>query len=145
VELLLNLVWLLLAAGILCTWRTRWVHQRPGTIGASLREWTAVTVALVLLFFAVSMSDDLHLEMALFEEVSTSRRSAPHSVEAQNPTAHPGATLHSAGAAVAPSVIGIETDLYAFRCLAVAVSPHFEALAGAPTLGRAPPTSVSRS
>jgi len=144
-ELLLNLVWLLMAAGVLWTWRTRWVHQRQRRIGVSLREWTAVSVALILLFFAVSMSDDLHMEMALFEDSATSRRSSSHSIEAQHPTAHSSAALHGAGAAIAPSIVETETSPCAFRCLAIVASARFEFLDGAPPSGRAPPTSVNRA
>jgi len=75
-ELFLNIVWVLVAAGILGTWRTRWVHQRERTLRHSLQEWAAVSVALVLLFFAVSMTDDLHAELVLSEECSASRRSS---------------------------------------------------------------------
>jgi len=73
-ELILNIVWVLVAAGIVGTWRTRWVHERERTLRHSLREWAAVSVALVLLFFAVSMSDDLHAQIVFSEECSTSRR-----------------------------------------------------------------------
>jgi hypothetical protein len=73
-ELLLNIVWVLAAAGILGIWRTRWVHQRQGTPRHSFLEWTAVSVALILLFFAVSMTDDLHSQILFSEECSTSRR-----------------------------------------------------------------------
>jgi len=75
-ELFLNIVWVLVAAGIVGTWRTRWVHERERTLRHALREWAAVSVALVLLFFAVSMSDDLHAQVLLSEEWSTNRRSS---------------------------------------------------------------------
>jgi hypothetical protein len=107
-ELLLNLVWLLMAAGVLWTWRTRWVHQRQRTIGVSLREWTAVSVALILLFFAVSMSDDLHMEMALFEDSATSRRGSALSIDAQHPPTHNGVAPHGTGPLLAPLRTSIE-------------------------------------
>ena len=37
-------------------------------------EWAAIGSALVLLFFAISLSDDLHQDVVLFSESSTSRR-----------------------------------------------------------------------
>jgi hypothetical protein len=77
-ETFLNILWLLIAAGVLAVWRTRWVHQHDqqgyGRRNPS-REWTAVGCALVLLFFAVSLTDDLHCEMVLFDECATGRRS----------------------------------------------------------------------
>jgi hypothetical protein len=93
-ELLLNIVWVLAAAGVLGIWRTRWIHQRERTPRHSFLEWTAVSVALVLLFFAVSMTDDLHAQILFSEECSTSRRdltcpagahASPQSVHASQP------------------------------------------------------------
>jgi hypothetical protein len=67
----------MIAAGLLAVWRTRWVHQHQQ--GGHIRrnpsqEWTALGCALVLLFFAVSLTDDLHFEMVLFDECATGRR-----------------------------------------------------------------------
>jgi hypothetical protein len=73
-ELLLNILGTLIALGLLGTWRTRWVHQRHGSSRRSLQEWSAVSLALVLLFFAVSMTDDLHSEIVALEECLTSKR-----------------------------------------------------------------------
>jgi hypothetical protein len=73
-ELLLNLLWLLVAVTLLGTWRTQWIHQRRRTIRHCLQEWSAVSLALVLLFFAVSMTDDLHSEIVALEDCSAGRR-----------------------------------------------------------------------
>jgi hypothetical protein len=96
-ELLLNIVWVLAAAGLLGIWRTRWVHQRERTPRHSFLEWTAVSVALVLLFFAVSMTDDLHAQILFSEECSTSRRnmSCPAGAHA-SPQSAPASQLHYA-------------------------------------------------
>jgi len=96
-ELFLNVLWLLMAAGVLWTWRARWIHQRNRTLRHSLQEWTAVSVALILLFFAVSMTDDLHLDVVLFDECSTNRRSSSLSVDSHQPALRLGVTLHGAG------------------------------------------------
>ncbi len=93
-ELLLNLFWLLIAAVLLCTWRTQWVHERRGGIRHRVQEWSAVSLALVLLFFAVSMSDDMHSEIVALEESSLSRRDQVV-VSASAPLPRPGATLHA--------------------------------------------------
>jgi hypothetical protein len=77
-ETFLNILWLMIAAGVLAVWRTRWVHQRRkqrDTRRNSSQEWTAVGCALVLLFFAVSLTDDLHFEIVLFDECAMGRRS----------------------------------------------------------------------
>jgi hypothetical protein len=73
-ELFLNILWMLIAAVLLGTWRTRWIHQRRRTLRHSVQEWSAVSVALVLLFFAVSMSDDMHSEIVALEDCSASKR-----------------------------------------------------------------------
>ena len=43
---------------------------------AAWREWTAFVCSMVLLFFVVSLTDDLHAELMLIEECSSSRRHA---------------------------------------------------------------------
>jgi hypothetical protein len=81
-ELFLNLLWLLIAAGAIGVWRTRWVREKPRSRGGSLCEWTAMGCALVLLFFAVSLTDDLHAEAMLLDECAASRR---HSISSHHP------------------------------------------------------------
>jgi hypothetical protein len=95
-ETFLNILWLLIAAGVLAVWRARWVHQRREqrhTRRNSSQEWTAVGCALVLLFFAVSLTDDLHFEMVLFDECATGRRSTVGSCSHDAP--HGRTTVHA--------------------------------------------------
>jgi cytochrome b561 len=72
-ELFLNFVWVLIAVFGLSVWRVCWA---PGRLGRRqpLREWTAIVAALVFLFFAVSLTDDLHSGLVLFEESANGRR-----------------------------------------------------------------------
>jgi hypothetical protein len=88
-ELFLNILWFVIATLGLCVWRVRWAHQqrehRPW------RQGTAFASALVLLFFTVSLTDDLHSELVYFEECAANRRhtaclACPHPVP-QNPVA----------------------------------------------------------
>jgi hypothetical protein len=73
-ELLLNLVWLLLALPAYGLWRrTRGAHPR-GSI-TSLQCSLALGCALFLLFPVVSATDDLHAMRAESEEPGTSKRS----------------------------------------------------------------------
>jgi len=77
-ETFLNGLWLFIATGVIAVWRTYWVRQRRQHRHARrnpAQEWTAVGCALVLLFFAVSLTDDLHFEIVLFDECATGRRS----------------------------------------------------------------------
>jgi hypothetical protein len=73
-ELVLNILWLLLAASAVTLWRTRWARQPRIRRHAAWREWTAIACALVLLFFVVSLTDDLHAEIIVLEECSNCRR-----------------------------------------------------------------------
>ncbi len=62
-ELVLNLIWLLLAASaVTASGALNWTNQPRARRHAPWREWTAIACALVLLFFVVSLTDDLHAE-----------------------------------------------------------------------------------
>jgi hypothetical protein len=81
-ELFLNFLWVLMAVFGLSVWRICWAPRRSGR-REPLHEWTAIVAALVFLFFAVSLSDDLHSNLVLFEESANGRRqiiglAAPH-------------------------------------------------------------------
>jgi hypothetical protein len=73
-ELFLNLLWVAIAVLAFGIWRTRWLRERPENRRNPLREWTAFACALVLLFFAVSLTDDLHSELVILEECAGSPR-----------------------------------------------------------------------
>lgn len=102
-ELFLNVLWMLIAVGLLGAWRTRWVHQRHRAPRHSLQEWSALSIALVLLFFAVSMTDDMHSEIVALEECSTSKRELVCSAGAPA-LPRSGTELHTPSGAIAPSV-----------------------------------------
>ena len=73
-ELFLNILWLAIAVAGVCVWRFRWAQQRRAREHSPWCQWTAFASALVLLFFMVSLTDDLHSELMYFEECSASRR-----------------------------------------------------------------------
>ena len=73
-ELFLNILWLLVAIGIVGAWRMRWVRHGRKAQHNPLVEWTAIGCALVLLFFPMSLTDDLHFDIVLFSESSATRR-----------------------------------------------------------------------
>lgn len=110
-ELVLNSLWLLLAASVIALWHTRWAHQPRTRRHAPWREWTAISCALVLLFFVVSLTDDLHAEIIVLEECSTCRRhlnclTAAHaSQQADHFPTGPGAAVIPAQAIVADSAV----------------------------------------
>src|SRR5579863_7128345 len=73
-ELFLNILWLLAALALLLVCRRYWIGQRPNAQRNQLAEWAALGSVLVMLFFAISLTDDLHQDVMLFDEVSTARR-----------------------------------------------------------------------
>jgi hypothetical protein len=136
-ELILNLVWLFIALALVCFWRTHWVHQRLGRSRGRMQEWSAVSLALVLLFFAVSMSDDLHSEIVALEELSANKRDHVHS-EAAHPSADLSFDVHPVFAVASTGWPSLG-DSYAIS-VAPSATPAFEF---PPSLklkpGRAPP------
>ena len=95
-EILLNLLWLVIATVLVVTWRVRWSQQRRLTRRSRSQEWIALACSLVLLFFAVSLSDDLREEVILFDASSFGRKQASciasvhSSNQAQKLTSTPG-------------------------------------------------------
>jgi hypothetical protein len=73
-ESFLNFLWVLMAVAALGVWRACWMPEDRARRRDPVREWAAVVCALVLLFFAVSLSDDLHASLALLEESAGNRR-----------------------------------------------------------------------
>ncbi|MFZ0235578.1 MAG: hypothetical protein WBY24_12910 [Candidatus Acidiferrales bacterium] len=105
-ELFLNILWLLMVCGGVAVWRTRWTQQSRIRRHAKWREWTAFVCAMVLLFFVVSLTDDLHAELMLIEECSSSRRHAScltcahHPSPSERDNATPGSAILPAGPAM---------------------------------------------
>ena len=75
-ELFLNLLWLSIALGALGAWGFRYSYRRPHTRSKWLAELTALSCALVFLFFAVSLTDDLHEDVILCDDCAAKRRHA---------------------------------------------------------------------
>lgn len=138
-ELFLNLLWVAIAALAFGFWRTRWLHERPQHRRDPLREWTAFACALVLLFFAVSLTDDLHSELVIFDECCASRR---HSAALVCPHHSPanGLFRRFSGAAVLPAIASFD-PLQRLGTLVVPAGFSCLPLAARPTPGRAPPTN----
>lgn len=133
-EAFLNFLWVLIAAVALGIWRTRWQHERRESRHDSLREWTAIGCALVLLFFAVSLTDDLHSEIVLFDECSTGRRftaCAHYSPQTAKNVQHTG-----------PAILSFDPSFHLGRQVGNAVPeefPQWTDVSGEAGSGRAPP------
>jgi len=95
-ESLLNCLWVLIAASVLGVWRFCWVRERCVSRRHALEEWTAFACGLILLFFAVSLTDDLHSDF-----VSSGRRHATVCDNVRLPLDRPK-ILSAANAAILP-------------------------------------------
>ena len=138
-ELFLNFLWVLIALGALVVWRASWAHQARLANSDRLREWTAFACALVFLFYAVSLSDDLHSDLVLFDESSGGRRSfAVWTCARQSPG--DAKVVPASGAAILPRVSPFDS-----LCDVASIAPLNRGL-NSPlpndlSSGRAPPAS----
>lgn len=133
-EAFLNILWVLIAAVALGIWRTRWRHEQRQSRRDPLRELTAIGSALVLLFFAVSLTDDLHSEIVLFDECSTGRRftaCAQHLPQA-------GRNVQPSGPAILPHDPAFQYRTQIGNALAEEFSERAEIICDTSS-GRAPP------
>src|SRR5579864_8295167 len=100
-ELFLNILWVAIAVGALGVWRIVWRRQPRRSPHKPLQEWTAFTCALVFVFFAVSLSDDLQAATILAEDCASGRH---HSlVWSCGHASHPGAGATHTSLPAAPS------------------------------------------
>src|ERR1700722_8556158 len=134
-EIFLNLLWVGIALGLLGVWRGRWAAQPRARRYASWRQWTAVVCALIFLFFMVSITDDLHSDLMVFEESSACRRHA-----ASWDGSHPSQQHHAP--LVAHAVLGSTNGTSILFCFWAVVTghpgPETEFTPGV-NFGRAPP------
>jgi hypothetical protein len=135
-ESFLNFLWVLIAAVALGFWRMRWQPEQREARRDPLREWTAIGCALVLLFFAVSLTDDLHSEIVLFDESSTGRRftACAHS----SPQA--GGNVPQSG----PAILPFDPSFQRLRQVGIAIPEEFFQRADFSVevrAGRAPPSN----
>lgn len=143
-ELFLNLAWVLVSVAALVGWiycRRGGDRLRPRTRhGKFLLELEALICALIILFFSISMTDDLHPEIfGIVEEGSNSRRA----LAGGN---HQTASLNSHHFATPPANV-VLSDMLSSQCVALCwISPNEirpPASIVVPTSeGRAPPHTL---
>lgn len=95
-ESFLNILWLLFATSAVLLWQLHWVQQKRAAQRNRVQQWTAFLCGLVLLFFAVSLTDDLHSEIVFYEECANGRRHSLVCGVAQAIPAH-GARIPAVG------------------------------------------------
>ena len=84
-ESFLNILWFLMAVAGFCVWQMCLVRQKRQAPRDPVKEWTAVVCMLVFLFFAVSLTDDLHSDLVVLDECSAGRRTWVHAHGAAPP------------------------------------------------------------
>jgi hypothetical protein len=102
-ETLLNVVWVLLVVAALCVWQRRWVRQRAALRRNRVQEWIAFVCVMVMMFYVVSMTDDLHPEIFLCDGSTSGRRTALVRPPAHRPAVKIGGAASPGAAVVAPA------------------------------------------
>jgi len=136
-ELFLNLLCLAIALGALCARLINCAFQERRTSSNWLHEWISLSCALIFVFFAVSISDDLNASAILYDDYLIGRQ---HSL-AWNPVhssyQHPERPQMSA--AVAPSQFIFSANLPLAEWTSPAVPHVYHGLKETSLLGRSPP------
>lgn len=88
-ETLLNLCWAIIAVTTLSVWVLR-RRSAPVSRFTDGEQLVALGCALVLLFFPISLTDDLHPEIFLVMDSSSARRSLPALIAAKSHDASTG-------------------------------------------------------
>jgi len=141
-EFALNLAWLLLATTSAAILGTRVFHadgwKRPGI--PKWRFLVALGLCLVILFFIISMTDDLNEQQAIAEESGSSQvllkatSAAPHHKHSTSPDLSHATLTDTLGHSVTNSCFGSVEDLR------VSESSDSQRI---PLTGRAPPSPQS--
>jgi hypothetical protein len=141
VESFLNYLWLSFAITGVVLWCVSWTrafgtHHRPRD---PFREAAAIVCALVILFFAVSLTDDLHSEIVFMEDSVAARRHASSLNASPTRPYSAGLGAHSLTGLAARSALVGEPRFVASLLSDLYLAP---ALRPVPALGdRAPPVA----
>jgi|SRR5579863_6275815 len=133
-ELLLNLSWLVIALAAVFMLRGNWRRRK----GPPLREWIALATFLFLLFPVISLTDDLHPEIALAEAATGKKHF--QILSGHGPNSQPQ-TSHSPGV----HAIVVQSRLFpapavSFAALVDWGAPKTFSAPTEVTSGRSPPT-----
>jgi hypothetical protein len=72
-EILLNLLWLITAVAVFSLWMLRWIPAREARSNRMFTEAVALVAVFALLFPVISLTDDLHPEIAVVDAASGKR------------------------------------------------------------------------
>jgi len=130
-ELLLNLIWVVLAVAALCAWG--WRRGEP----RSRPQLIAVICLLALLFPVISATDDLHAMRSEMEDSACSKRSLKQSVTGKLVWQQ---TIHNSPVALA-SVFVLQSASEGGRSVIFTPTLGFTTLSRSVQTNRAPPLS----
>jgi hypothetical protein len=139
-EAALNLLWLTLTVCALFAWKLRWSRQplpKSRFLSPNIR-FIALCCALVLLFFVISVSDDLQQATGLIED-SASRSSSPFKSKFSTANGH-----DTTPAATDASLVGglLQCPRICFRRVNPSDIFDLSTVALLPLQGRSPPLSA---
>lgn len=136
-ELFLNFLWVLIALGALATWRIFGAPQERLARRHPFREWAAFACAAVFLFFAISLTDDLHFNPVLVDEGASSRRISMVSCSVHSST-RDARTLTTSKTAALPKLFSLVDFSYLDQVWLLEPSPDL-CLGSESGFARAPP------
>jgi hypothetical protein len=137
-ELLLNILWLLLALPAIWIWLRRPESNEESRLFGKLRPFLLLGCALVLLFPVISATDDLHAMRSEMEESSPSKRMVKQAASDKSGTSAP----HSGGSqALSTSIAELTSDQQVCGHVSATSVPAPEQVLFSACGSRAPPVS----
>lgn len=133
-ELLLNLSWLVISLVAILLLRGDWRRRS----GPPLREWIALATFLFLLFPVISLTDDLHPEIALAE--AATGKKIFHLLRAHGPDSQPQISYSPGVGAIVSQNRYWPTLAASLAALSTFDSPNIFPAPANVTFGRAPPS-----
>ncbi len=131
-EILLNALWLLIAAGAVAVWGVQQAGPERGRQRALPTQLLALACTLILLFPVISLTDDLHAQQAVMEDSSRTIVKARRAAEG----------CFRAGKSPVPALLGPAFSEAATMVLGLASMPkvrHSCLYQILPSQGRSPP------
>jgi hypothetical protein len=139
-ELLLNIFAAATILALIAIWRGHWALQPRRGPGNVARECMAVCCLALLIFFAISMTDDLQGDLTVLEECSLSRSNSVL-ISGAHHSHHEKIKINPASMAILASAIALNLSCLTARIdPAVYPSTYSLSLSLLPT--RAPPLSL---
>jgi len=139
-ELLLNVVWMLTTLAFLIVWRFRWIPQKGNSLRNCLQEFAAIVCTLVILFFAISLSDDLRADAILSDDCLVGRRHSI-SVNSRHDGGEPPQKLAPHGSALPITDCSILAPRPVSRLLVLERWQRSTPVSASSSLSRGPPFS----